>query len=127
MVENTDERQEIKKPFNLEGLFGSVIPIGFEPMAYCLEGSCSIQLSYGTSIFNDVPKIDKHQILFQLTIFQMAIPTLGRDALSIHLRRIRNQYFISINNFPDGLPDFRSGCSIHLFWKCQPLDKKKAN
>ena len=27
-----------------------VIPIGFEPMTYCLEGSCSIQLSYGTSI-----------------------------------------------------------------------------
>ncbi len=22
-----------------------VIPIGFEPMTYCLEGSCSIQLS----------------------------------------------------------------------------------
>ncbi len=26
----------------------NVIPIGFEPMTYCLEGSCSIQLSYGT-------------------------------------------------------------------------------
>jgi hypothetical protein len=25
----------------------NVTPIGFEPMAYCLEGSCSIQLSYG--------------------------------------------------------------------------------
>ncbi len=25
-----------------------VIPTGFEPVAYCLEGSCSIQLSYGT-------------------------------------------------------------------------------
>ena len=24
------------------------IPIGFEPMTYCLEGSCSIHLSYGT-------------------------------------------------------------------------------
>ena len=25
-----------------------MIPLGFEPKAYCLEGSCSIQLSYGT-------------------------------------------------------------------------------
>ena len=25
-----------------------VIPVGFEPTTYCLEGSCSIQLSYGT-------------------------------------------------------------------------------
>ena len=27
----------------------SVIPLGLEPKTYCLEGSCSIQLSYGTS------------------------------------------------------------------------------
>ncbi len=27
-----------------------MIPTGFEPVAYCLEGSCSIQLSYGTKI-----------------------------------------------------------------------------
>ena len=27
-----------------------VIPEGFEPSTYCLEGSCSIQLSYGTKI-----------------------------------------------------------------------------
>ena len=26
----------------------SVIPLGLEPKTYCLEGSCSIQLSYGT-------------------------------------------------------------------------------
>ena len=26
-----------------------VIPAGFEPATYCLEGSCSIQLSYGTT------------------------------------------------------------------------------
>ena len=33
----------------------SVIPIGFEPMAYSLEGCRSIQLSYGT--FNRGAKI----------------------------------------------------------------------
>ncbi len=27
-----------------------VIPLGLEPKTYCLEGSCSIQLSYGTSL-----------------------------------------------------------------------------
>ena len=28
-------------------LASSVRPTGLEPVAYCLEGSCSIQLSYG--------------------------------------------------------------------------------
>ena len=27
-----------------------MIPFGFEPKTYCLEGSCSIQLSYGTEV-----------------------------------------------------------------------------
>ncbi len=31
-------------------LVSFVIPLGLEPKAYCLEGSCSIQLSYGTSL-----------------------------------------------------------------------------
>jgi hypothetical protein len=30
----------------------NVIPKRFERLTYCLEGSCSIQLSYGISIFN---------------------------------------------------------------------------
>ena len=34
-----------------------VIPSGFEPEAYCLEGSCSIQLSYGTDLFDDFHEI----------------------------------------------------------------------
>ena len=29
-------------------MFHHVIPSGLEPETYCLEGSCSIQLSYGT-------------------------------------------------------------------------------
>ena len=31
---------------NLQGL--NVIPLGLEPKTVCLEGRCSIQLSYGT-------------------------------------------------------------------------------
>ncbi len=27
-----------------------MIPLGLEPKTYCLEGSCSIQLSYGTDL-----------------------------------------------------------------------------
>ena len=39
----------IKKAiFLYENGFNNVIRIGFEPMTYCLEGSCSIQLSYRT-------------------------------------------------------------------------------
>ena len=36
-----------------------MIPIGFEPMAYCLEGSCSIQLSYGTVINKERMRTNK--------------------------------------------------------------------
>ena len=35
-----------KPRFNIDIIY--VIPFGFEPKTYCLEGSCSIQLSYGT-------------------------------------------------------------------------------
>ena len=33
---------------SLSGEIVMVIPLGLEPKTYCLEGSCSIQLSYGT-------------------------------------------------------------------------------
>ncbi len=33
----------------------SVIPLGLEPKTYCLEGSCSIQLSYGTDLNYRLP------------------------------------------------------------------------
>ena len=43
---------ENKKPNKHLDLLGlSVTPFGFEPKTYCLEGSCSIQLSYGASNF----------------------------------------------------------------------------
>ena len=32
----------------IPGIFGFVIPLGFEPKTHSLEGCCSIQLSYGT-------------------------------------------------------------------------------
>jgi hypothetical protein len=38
---------KIKRPLAVLKVF-SVIPSGLEPETYCLEGSCSIQLSYET-------------------------------------------------------------------------------
>ena len=45
----------------------SVIPLGLEPKTYCLEGSCSIQLSYGTS------KSAAKLLLFWLTTKYFAV------------------------------------------------------
>ena len=40
-----------RKRFVSEGFSLIIVtPIGFEPMAHSLEGCCSIQLSYGTSL-----------------------------------------------------------------------------
>ena len=43
----TTNRCLTKKFTNVES---RVIPSGLEPETYCLEGSCSIQLSYGTDL-----------------------------------------------------------------------------
>ena len=46
-----NKKSRLKANFKRDFLFLiSVIPSGFEPEAYCLEGSCSIQLSYGTDL-----------------------------------------------------------------------------
>ena len=44
-----------------------MIPLGLEPKTYCLEGSCSIQLSYGTS------KSAAKLLLFWLTTKYFAV------------------------------------------------------
>jgi hypothetical protein len=47
-----------------------VIAEGFEPSTYCLEGSCSIQLSYATlSFFLEGAKIENYFVLNQKNIF----------------------------------------------------------
>ena len=43
-----DSIVENKKSKAFALLCFAVIPLGLEPKTYCLEGSCSIQLSYGT-------------------------------------------------------------------------------
>ena len=45
-----------KKTFFFKKVY-QVIPEGFEPSTYCLEGSCSIQLSYGTIFINNIMKV----------------------------------------------------------------------
>ena len=39
-------------------LMAIVIPLGLEPKTYCLEGSCSIQLSYGTDLDFFIPLLE---------------------------------------------------------------------
>src|SRR5690554_7287981 len=40
-----------------------VIQLGFEPKTYCLEGSCSIQLSYWTLFWERQHKMSDHKYL----------------------------------------------------------------
>ena len=47
-------------PVRNDGDYSLVIPSGFEPEAYCLEGSCSIQLSYGTNLLLFCGCKDRH-------------------------------------------------------------------
>ncbi len=51
MIKSKNKNPRLKVNFQTGGsLSAFVIPSGFEPEAYCLEGSCSIQLSYGTDL-----------------------------------------------------------------------------
>ena len=48
-----------------------VIPNGFEPLTYCLEGSCSIQLSYENIIKAESERFELPDLL-QSTVFKTA-------------------------------------------------------
>ena len=63
---------------------GFVIRIGFEPMTYCLEGSCSIQLSYRTRSFqlevqnkDNLALIQRKRALNQSVAIKSLITTLA--------------------------------------------------
>ena len=63
---------------------GFVIRIGFEPMTYCLEGSCSIQLSYRTRSFQlevqnkvNLTLIQRKRALNQSVAIKSLITTLA--------------------------------------------------
>ena len=47
--QNENDVKEKERLTAVKRSFSFVTPFGFEPKTYCLEGSCSIQLSYGTS------------------------------------------------------------------------------
>ena len=76
-------KYEITKKTSLNDLSFSfeVIRLGLEPKTYCLEGSCSIQLSYRTSLVVDVlfrksgAKVD---IFFESTKFLQVFYTVKR-------------------------------------------------
>ena len=44
----TTAQKTVKKPCVKQGFIIRVIALGFEPRTVCLEGRCSIQLSYAT-------------------------------------------------------------------------------
>ena len=54
--------------------FLMVIPLGLEPKTYCLEGSCSIQLSYGT----DLKRGFREELAAKLDIFSEISKFSGR-------------------------------------------------
>ena len=50
MPEHLPSKLKKKTPVTTEVFYVSVIETGFEPVTVCLEGRCSIQLSYSTNM-----------------------------------------------------------------------------
>ena len=69
-----------KSFFNrVEEAFIRVIPFGFEPKTYCLEGSCSIQLSYRTNIKQTItPFICLLRLEVHANIINILVPFLPK-------------------------------------------------
>jgi hypothetical protein len=101
---------KINKVLNVSTL--PVIRIGFEPMTYCLEGSCSIQLSYRTDYFkkmillfllpNQRPSRHKVGMLYPTELPDRSAQKLSCDTHSSNQRPSRHSVGML---YPTELPD----------------------
>ena len=77
---------------------------GFEPLAYCLEGSCSIQLSYWRGLLEQVTRIELASPAWKagaLTIvLHLRVPSVEIVSLdmitwkALRVKRLVNSFFV---------------------------------
>ena len=89
---------------NLQGIKNpKVLPTGFEPMTYGLEGRCSIQLSYGSICGAKVQNSWKiPDGISQASLIQFTSPFLRRISISFSGRDSK-EYFLSFNRMVPSL------------------------